>query len=134
VSRPTLPRRVKPGDAITAGAFNAILDELVRLGSVRVGGGLSMRMGPGGLAITGGAAAIVAIFPGVATAQITARATNTVGSGTYKLRTLSGTTLSDGTTGLDIRSNFSAAVASGKAIMVGRDEDGVDWLLGADCP
>jgi hypothetical protein len=73
------------------------------------------------------------ILAGEATSTITARSGSTVGGGTFKVRTLSGSTLSDGATGLPIKSNFSTAVVSGKAIMVGSD-GGTYWLLSADCP
>ena len=74
------------------------------------------------------------IFPAVATSTITARSGDTAGSGTFKLRTVSVTTLADGATGLTVLSNFGTAVASGKALMVGRDAAGIYWLLSGDCP
>jgi hypothetical protein len=126
-------RNFRKNDDLKASDLRAMDAEIVRLGKLSVSGAQSFSNGPGGPTIVV-SAPVVAIFPAVATSSITARSGSTVGTGTFKARTLSGSTLSDGATGLTCKSNFETSVASGKALMIGRDADGVNWLLSADCP
>jgi hypothetical protein len=96
------------------------------------GPGFEVNSGDGGRTVVYNAPQ-ASIFPGVATSAITARSGSTAGSGTFKTRSLSGTTLSDATTGLALSNNLATAVASGTALMVGYD-GAVYWLISADCP
>lgn len=45
-----------------------------------------------------------------------------------------GTATLPDTSTITVNNNYTAAVASGKKIMVGQDPTGAWWLLGADCP
>lgn len=86
------PKKFKEGDRLGASHLNAIEDELVRLGTVRVGGGLSMHDGLGGYAfgVTFPAVAKVAKVGGTA---IPAMSTLTPGSGDVTLYDMGATAL-----------------------------------------
>jgi hypothetical protein len=131
-----MPRRVRPGDAITADLFNALQEEVRRLGSVSVSG-LTMHNGPGGLAF-GVAFPDTGIYYAVVTTAITAAPNaNTLGQGVAKLRVrgVGAASLTDGATGLAVYSHFSTAVAVGKRILISREPDGNGWILvSGDCP
>jgi hypothetical protein len=68
----------------------------------------------------------------VLTSSLTARAGSTPGTGTAHLRTFNGTTTSDLTESITVRSDFSTLIASGKVITI-VNTDGAWWIISADC-
>lgn len=89
------PRKFRKGDELTADALNAMQDELIRLGTVRVGGGLSMHAGPGGFAFGVTFPTLVKVAK-VGGSAIAAMSGSTPGSGAITLYNFGATALAAG--------------------------------------
>lgn len=72
--------------------------------------------------------------PAKCTADITARASTTPGSGTVDLHHLAGGVLTSLGVTLTVYSEFKVIVPNGTWVHIGQDVEGTWWLIAADCP
>lgn len=126
-------RKVRPGDPVSAAAWNEMV-EMVTRNDIRAGniGGLNVQKTAFGTVLS------LATRPGMLLAKtsssIGARSGTTAGSGTATPQYLSGTTLGDDGQDLTVYS-FSAAAAidSGKYCWIAQDRAGTWWVIAVEC-
>lgn len=110
--------RYEKGDALHAATVNQLTDEVRKLNRVRTGGGLSARMGRGGLALGVTFPTVVKVAKNGASA-IPAMAGSTPGSGPITLYDMGATALEAGVTGADTAYNLASGTVTANAwIMV----------------
>lgn len=115
------PRDVRPGDPVTAAAWNALIDQVRRGQIARGGSGLAVRRGAGGIQV----AAIPGDVPlrlGTATANIGPRSGSTCGTGTLALVSIDPATGAIATTGetLPVANPSSSTFSAGVSIKSGQ--------------
>jgi hypothetical protein len=129
-----LPKRAKKGDTITADAWNALREEVRRLGQVSVTG-LTMRNGPGGISFGLTAppfGTIKAIADGVIPARVSATEDG-AGSAVLYDRTPGSPDRAAGAT-VTVYNSLDIEVPDGTTIIVAPSPAGDYELLTGDCP
>lgn len=131
------PRKFLKGEVIRAADLAAMDAELVRLGRVRVSGGISFQNGPGGLAIGLGAippgGTIKAIAAGIIPARVSA-SEDGAGEAVLWDRTPGTPDLVEGET-VTVYNSFNVAIPDGTPIRVAPTPAGDYDLVAADyCP
>lgn len=116
---PRFPRKVKPGDEITAADWNTLLD-LVRMSMLLPVGSTGINIKPRTDGTTLEAIRHVDRYLAVANGNITPRSGSTAGTGSVYLVTVAGTTLSTSSIALDVINPSSTTMTSGHGIDSGQ--------------
>lgn len=114
------PRALKPGDVLTADYLNAMMRALQEAGALRVGGGLTVRRGPGGLQLARSGSDLRCVA-GTVVANIPPRSGTTAGRGQLDLVAIDPATGAITTTGerIDVVCLSTATMTTGVSIKAG---------------